>query len=208
MELVTLNTLRTQLRTMLMPLVNDDEVLPINGTLKFMTTSVKQPPREMLEACAEAMKAMGEDITADELQIIHRLDAEQSRAALAAMSSRVLDVALSVPTADEETYVFDQLAVSTQRSLLQKLYDAMNMARNKVFQGMLRGSGKADLGDLPLIRSCINHVKDALESFNAEPEQESAPNAPTVTAEQAEMKVKKDKQKNVRRVTAAEAAAQ
>lgn len=163
-ELQALVSLREDLHTMLMEERNTtDDVLPLHNTLKFLTTAVKQLPKDQLDDLIAALGIEGLD--AASIQTAYKVDAEYRRAELAAMSERVLSVALALPElpgVDAEG-AFESLSQQKKNSLWSKFEAALNKSRNNVIVGMLNRRN-VDIGDIPLIAAALNEVKTMMRN--------------------------------------------
>lgn len=163
-----INSLRAHLRLVLASTLNQDEedVLPLAGTLKFMTEGdIKLLPKEMIEELVNALGIDGLDV--ETIQSVDKMDKAARRAALFAIRERVLDVAVQLPGDDPDEMAFDYLPQEVAVRLLQKMNDALNKARNDAVLAFVRRSSKANIGDIPLIQAAIKEVtaviKEAME---------------------------------------------
>lgn len=158
-DLQAMVAFREELHTKLMEVRNAaDEVLPLHATLQFLTTAVRDIPKEQIE---ELVTALGIDgLNADDIRTVYRSDAEFRRSELAATSERVLSVAMAIPPLEglDGNSAFDALSSMKQNALWCKLEAALNKARHNVVVGMLNRR-TVDLGDIPLINGAMKEVK-------------------------------------------------
>ena len=158
-----LNHLRNHLKLKLATTLNqpEEEVLPISGTLNFMTESPAKPlPKEVVD---ELVAALGiEGLDAATIQQVDKLDKSQRKAALIAIKERVLDVALQLPGDAPDESAFDHLSNDVALRILDKMNDALNKARNDAVLAILRRSSRANLGDIPMIQAAIKEVTAAI----------------------------------------------
>lgn len=165
-DLTAMVTLRSALHDKLMEERNTtEEVLPLHGTLKFLTASVKALPQSQLEELIKTLAIDG--LTASDINMMYTLDAETKRADLVGMSERVLSVALALPTMSEayEDDAFDHLSPQKQNNLWLKVEGALNKARNNIVLGMLQRKA-VDLGDIPLITYALKQVKTNMRNLD------------------------------------------
>ncbi len=162
------NSLRAHLRLVLATTLNqeEDDVLPLAGTLKFMTEGdIKLMPKEMIEELVNALGIEGLDV--ETIQSVDKMDKAARRAQLFAIRERVLDVATQLPGDDPDEMAFDHLPQEVAIRILQKMNDALNKARNGSVLAFVRRSAKANIGDIPLIQAAIKEVtaviKEAME---------------------------------------------
>lgn len=162
-DLQAMVAFRDELHTKLMEVRNAaEEVLPLHATLQFLTTAVRDVPKEQIEALVSALGIEG--LNADDIRTVYKTDAEFRRAELAATSERVLSVALAIPPLPGvEGSAFDELSAAKQSALWCKLETALNKARNNVVVGMLNRR-TVDLGDIPLINHALSEVKTMIRN--------------------------------------------
>lgn len=162
-DLQAMVAFRDELHTKLMEVRNSaEEVLPLHATLQFLTTAVRDIPKEQVE---ELVAALGIDgLSVDDIRTVYKTDAEFRRSELAASSERVLSIALAIPSLPGvEGNAFDALSAAKQNALWCKLEAALNKARNNVVVGMLNRR-TVDLGDIPLINQAIKEVKTMIRN--------------------------------------------
>lgn len=162
-DLQAMVAFRDELHTKLMEARNAaEEVLPLHATLQFLTTAVRDVPKEQIE---ELVNALGiEGLNTDDIRSVYKLDAELRRAELAATSERVLSVAMAIPPLPGvEDNAFDALSSTKQNALWCKLETALNKARNNVVVGVLNRR-TVDLGDIPLINDALKEVKTMIRN--------------------------------------------
>lgn len=161
-ELQGLVSLRDDMHKLLMYVRNtDEEILPLHATLKFLTTSTRQLPKEQLD---ELIAALGiEGLDADSVQTGYKMDAEFRRAELAASSERVLSVAMAIDGISDIESAFESLSYQKQHKLWSKVEDALKKARNDIIVGMLNRRD-VDIGDIPLITEVMKEVKVMLRN--------------------------------------------
>ena len=165
LDLCAANALRVELHDMLRAERNTtDDVLPLHGTMKFMTQSVRELPAAQLEDLVKALNIEG--LTVDSIKTVYKADAEARRAELVGMSSRVMNVAESIPCpiGYEEDH-FSHLSVIRQHNLWLKMEAALNKARNNVVLGILQRRA-VDMGDIPLITDALKEVNVWIRNTN------------------------------------------
>lgn len=154
LNLCAMQELRNELLPMLIEATNNDEVLPLSDTLKFLTTGSRKLPQAELEALAAAL-----EINAADINEAFNLEAEVQRQRMLSSMERILTTALLIPGDTSHEYAFDALSADVQESLLNKLKLALNKARNNVVIGVIQRRSTADLGDIPLIKAAIIDVE-------------------------------------------------
>lgn len=163
-DLQAMVAFRDEMHAKLMEVRNAaEEVLPLHATLQFLTTAVRDIPKEQIEDLVTALGIDG--LNADDIRTVYKADAELRRGELAATSERVLSVALAIPATEglDGTSAFDALSAAKQNSLWCKLEAALNKARNNVVVGMLNRR-IVDLGDIPLINAALSEVKTMIRN--------------------------------------------
>ena len=185
-DLVVLNALRDDYQALLALEVNDKDVLPFGDTLKFMTSGeVRAMPKEVLEQLATALDC---GITAQDLARLNAMDQTQQRAQMAAKSHDIMDIVMALPRPgdigyvdyDDNTDMFDALSPTGQESVMNKLAESLNKARDNVLLAIMRRSRGASLSDIPLINAAMKEVDVATRNAGLTDKQEEAHKADTV----------------------------
>jgi hypothetical protein len=142
-----------------------EDVLPLHGTLKFLTATVKDLPKAQLEELIEVLGIEG--LKAEDITLMYKADAEAKRQDLAGMSERVLSVALALPTLDGEyeDNSFDMLSPNKKHNLWLKVETALNKSRNNIILGVLQRRA-VDMGDIPLITQALKQVQTNMRNLD------------------------------------------
>ena len=153
------NQLRNHLLVKLATTLNkeENEVLPLEGTLKFMTEGdIKLLPKEMIEELVKALDIEGLDV--ETIQTVDKMDKAGRRSALFTIRERVSAVMHQIPGHDADEQAFDHLPHEVGIRILDKMNDALNKARNDAVLAFVRRSSRANIGDIPLIQAAIKEV--------------------------------------------------
>ena len=120
--------------------------------------------KEEIEAVTVAFKGR---VTAETLQRITAVDTARSRGELRASYEElcILTDSLSDGISDDEEAedAFGDLPEATRENLIEKVRQGLNAACSNIVMLMLRKSGKANLGDIPLIDDALVKL-DKLEA--------------------------------------------